>query len=154
MEEGRSFLDQTGAFPKISGSGNKYVFLFYNYNSNSIHVQPLKSRTATDIQKACQKTIQLLKKRGMKPILHTLDNEASKTLKEYLQEEQIQFQLTPAGIHQRNAAERAIQTWKNHFIAGLNTVNPNFPMHLWDQLLHQSEITLNLLQPSCLTPNY
>jgi hypothetical protein len=30
------------------------------------------------------------------------------------------FQLVPPGIYRRNAAERAIRTFKNHFIAGLS----------------------------------
>ena len=45
-------------------------------------------------------------------------------------------------------AERAIQTFKNHFIAGLSSTNPNFPLHLWDELLEQATITINLLQQS------
>jgi hypothetical protein len=50
--------------------------------------------------------------------------------------------------HLRNAAERAIQTFKEHFVAGLSSVDPNFPLHLWDRLLPQAEITLNLLRTS------
>jgi hypothetical protein len=64
----------------------------------------------------------------------------------------VDFQLVPPGIHRRNAAERAIRTFKNHFIAGLCSVNKNFPIHLWDQLLPQAEIMLNLLRGSCINP--
>ena len=32
--------------------------------------------------------------------------------------------------HRVNAAERAIQTFKNHFISGLCTTDINFPLHL------------------------
>ena len=64
----------------------------------------------------------------------------------------IDFQLTPVGLHRRNKAERAIQTFKNHFMAGLCSVDPDFPLHLWDKLLPQAEITLNLLRPSCINP--
>jgi hypothetical protein len=31
-------------------------------------------------------------------------------------------------------------------MAGLSSVDPNFPLHLWDRLLPQTEITLNLLR--------
>ncbi len=62
------------------------------------------------------------------------------------------FQLVPPGIHWRNAAERAIRTFKNHFIAALCSVDKNFPIHLWDQLLPQAEITLNLLRGSRINP--
>jgi hypothetical protein len=33
-------------------------------------------------------------------------------------------------------------------VAGLSSVDPNFPSHLWDRLLPQAEITLNILQTS------
>jgi hypothetical protein len=43
--------------------------------------------------------------------------------------------LVPPHCHRRNAAERAIRTFKEHFVAGLSSVDPSFPMHLWDRLL-------------------
>ena len=52
----------------------------------------------------------------------------------------------------RNAAERAIQTFKNHFIACLGTTDKNFPLHLWDRILPQAITTLNLLRSSRLNP--
>jgi hypothetical protein len=38
--------------------------------------------------------------------------------------------------------------FKNHFIAGLCSVDPTLPLKLWDKLLPQATITLNLLQKS------
>ena len=61
-------------------------------------------------------------------------------------------ELVPPGVHRRNAAERAIRTFQNHFIAGLCSVDKAFPLHLWDQLLPQAEITLNLLRASRINP--
>jgi hypothetical protein len=52
----------------------------------------------------------------------------------------------PPDTHQRNLAERAIQTFKSHFIAILAGVDPSFPMSLWDRLTPQAVTTLNLLQ--------
>jgi hypothetical protein len=37
-------------------------------------------------------------------------------------------------------------------VAGLSSVDSSFPLHLWDRLLPQAEITLNLLQTSRLHP--
>lgn len=62
--------------------------------------------------------------------------------------ESIDFQLVLPAVHRRNAAERAIRTFQNHFISGLCSVDKDFPLHLWDQLLDQAEITLNLLRGS------
>jgi hypothetical protein len=64
----------------------------------------------------------------------------------------IACQLVPPHCHRRNAAERAIRTFKEHFVAGLSSVDPSSPMHLWDRLLTQAEITLNLLRTSRLHP--
>jgi hypothetical protein len=58
----------------------------------------------------------------------------------------------PPHCHRCNAAERAIRTFKEHFFAGLSSVDPTFPLHLWDRLLPQAEITLNLLRTSRLHP--
>jgi hypothetical protein len=62
------------------------------------------------------------------------------------------YQLVPPHCHRTNAAERAIRTFKEHFKAGLATVDRDFPAHLCDRLLSQEEITLNLLQASWLHP--
>ena len=59
----------------------------------------------------------------------------------------------PPHLHSQNAAEQAIQTFKNHFIAGLVFTHDNFPLHLWCQLLPQSILTLNFLQPSRINPS-
>ena len=62
------------------------------------------------------------------------------------------FQLVPLHLHRRNSAERTIQTFKNHFIARLASVNKNFPVHLWCRLLPHCLLTLNLLCPSQINP--
>ena len=63
-----------------------------------------------------------------------------------MENDHVSFQLVLAHIYQRNVAERAIRTWKNHFLARLNSVDEGFPMHLWYLILDQVDITLNLLQ--------
>ena len=63
-------------------------------------------------------------------------------------ENNTRIQFIEANNHRVNAAERAIQTFKNHFVAGLCTVHKNFPMQLWCELLQQCELTLNLLRAS------
>ena len=69
-----------------------------------------------------------------------------------MEEQAIDFQLVPPAVHRRNAAERAIRTFKNHFIAGLCSVDKDFPLHLWDALIPQAEITLNLMRGSRINP--
>jgi hypothetical protein len=60
----------------------------------------------------------------------------------------VEYQLVPPHCHRLNAAERAIWTFKEHFVSGLASVDPDFPLHSWDRTLPQAEITLNLLRKS------
>jgi hypothetical protein len=73
-------------------------------------------------------------------------------LKTYLHQQNITFQLVPPYSHRRNSAERAIISFKDHLIAGLCSTDKSFPMHLWDRLLPQAVITLNMLRTSIINP--
>jgi DNA (cytosine-5)-methyltransferase 1 len=55
---------------------------------------------------------------GLRIKKHTLDNEVSDALKKYICQQKIQFELVPPGNHERNQAERAIQTFKANHSAG------------------------------------
>ena len=55
-------------------------------------------------------------------------------------------------MHWRNDAERAVRNFKNRFIAALCTVDPLFPFYVWDRLLPQVTMTLNMLRRSQLNP--
>jgi hypothetical protein len=124
----------------------------YVYDCNYVKVIPLKSRSASEWVKAHDTIHQELTVKGFKPKLQTLGNEASAALKIFFTTKDVEYQLVPPHCHRRNAAERAIQTFKEHFVAGLSSVDPTFPLHLWDRLLPQVEITLNLLRTSRLHP--
>jgi hypothetical protein len=73
----------------------------------------------------------------------------SKTL---LRTKNVNLQLVPPNLHRTNAAEKAIGIFKDHFITGLATVHPNFPLHLWCRLLPLAVTTLNLMRPSNVNP--
>ena len=62
------------------------------------------------------------------------------------------LELVPPGCHHRNAAEVAIRNFKLHFLGILAGVADDFPLRLWDKLLPQAEITLDLLGQSNATP--
>jgi hypothetical protein len=49
-------------------------------------------------------------------------------------------------------AERAIQTFKNHFVAILSGVDDRFPLSLWCYLVRPAELTVNLLRQSNVVP--
>ncbi len=63
------------------------------------------------------------------------------------------IQLVLLDTHQQNLAERAIQTFKSHFIAILAGLDPSFSMTLWDRLLPQTILTLNFLWQAKADPS-
>ena len=148
----RAYSDLTGRFPYKSSRGNEYLLVVYDYDSNAILVEPLKNRTAHVITKAWQKIHSTFKNRGVDPKLYILDNEISGEFKDALKKNTVQYQLTPPHMHRRNAAERAIRTFKNHFLTGLALCDPKFPVAEWDRLLEQAVLTLNLLRTSRVNP--
>jgi hypothetical protein len=105
----------------------------------------MKSRPALEWVTSYDNIHQELSVKGFKPKLQSLDNESSTALKNYFTVNNIAYQLVPPYCHRRNAAERAIRTFKEHFVAVLSSVDPSFPMHLWDRLLPQAEITRRAL---------
>ena len=99
--------------------GNNYLLLIYVYDANTILEEPLKSRSNSHILEAYTEKVKHVTNRGYRPRVHWLDNEASVSLKKYDPQEDIGYQLVPPHIHCVNPAERAIRTWKDHFIAGI-----------------------------------
>jgi hypothetical protein len=73
-------------------------------------------------------------------------------LKDAFQKYIINFQQVPPKEHCVNAAERAIRTFKNHFVSVLCTVDSQYPLTEWDRLLPQTLLTLNLLHSSRIHP--
>ena len=93
-----------------------------------------------------------LTKAGIKPVLHRIDNEFSKELIEEIESRGLNYQIAPRGNHWSIAAERGIQTIKNHFISVLYGCDPTFPKSKWDRVLPVAVLTLNMLRPSRINP--
>ena len=64
-----------------------------------------------------------------------MDNECSAAVEKYIKSEKIGIQLVPPHKHRVNAAECAIATFKEYFIAALATVDTHCPLQLWDEFL-------------------
>jgi hypothetical protein len=90
-----------------------------------------KNCTAKAIVTAYKETFALLALHGFHPKLQHLDNEAAAPLRDYLIENKVDFQLVPPHVHQHNAADWAIRTYKNHFVTILCGANPEYPLALW-----------------------
>jgi hypothetical protein len=101
------YSDQTGRFISLSSSGNNYMMIVYDYDSNHISIQPFRNRTAKCLLDAYKIVHARLVNAELRPQLQRLDNECSEMLKSFMQQEKVDFQLVPPGLHQRNAAKRA-----------------------------------------------
>jgi hypothetical protein len=130
VDQGQLYTDLMGKFPVRSSKGNSYVMVCYVYDCNYVKVIPMKSRPASEWVKAYDTIHQELTVKGFKPKLQTLDNEASAALKNIFTANDVDYQLVPPHCHRCNAAGRAIRTFKEHFVAGLFSVDPTFPLHL------------------------
>ena len=62
------------------------------------------------------------------------------------------YQVVPPNVQRLNIAERAIRTFKARFLSILSVVDPDLPKYMWDNLLVQTEITINLLRQATLNP--
>jgi hypothetical protein len=156
-DEGKELLrliytDGTGQFPKQSRTGMNYIMVLAENDSDAILVEAVRNRSAGEMVRAYSVLIERLHACGIFPTKQVLDNEISQAYKDAIASFNIAYELVPPHNHERNKAERAIQTFKNHFVSILCGADKDFPLYLWSDILRQAEHTLNLLRPSRRIP--
>jgi hypothetical protein len=112
----------------------------------------MKSRSDAEEIRAYKVLYNELTHKVLKPLFQTMDNETPAALNACIISREMKFQLVPPHIYRQNAAERAIQMFKNYFIVGICSKDEQFPLHLWDRLIPHGIITLNLLLQSIVNP--
>ena len=150
---GRMHSDQTGALPILGKHKEKYLVIFFDEKSNFIHCEPTLDLSGKQLSSATERGLSFFKARGSTTTAWRLDNQISSNVRKVLAKENITIDLTPVGQHRRNKAERAIRTFKNHFIATLAGVSPECPLELWTDFIEQIEFTLNLMRTSPSGPS-
>jgi hypothetical protein len=118
----------------------------YHYKNNAIFATQIPGLDSKNTLDAYTKNFEYLVSKGYTPKVNVMDNQATKAIKSYLTPQQYHLQLVKPGNHQVNTAERAIQTFKSHFISALGTMDVDFPIQLWDKLALQVQDSINLLQ--------
>ena len=146
--------DQTGRFPTESARGHKYIFILCDQDTNLIHGVPIKSRKTDELIRAFKESHTALVKCGFQPILHRIDNETSNDLIKAIESRGLLYETVPPGNHRRNPAERAIQSFKSHFISIMNGLHKDYPANGWDLLMPQMNLTLNLLRECKVNPSH
>ena len=129
-----------------SGRGHKYIFIICDVDTDFIYAVPIKSRKPSEFVRAFREGYNVLVRCGFEPQLKRLDHETSVDLINEIEAKGLNYELVPPGNHQQNPAERAIQTFKGHFISIINGIDSRFPDDAWDYLIPQTNMTLNLLQ--------
>jgi hypothetical protein len=122
----------TDITPVCSFKSMQYIIVAYVYDLNAIIVYTMPSCTDASTATTFTEVITILKTRGYHPALNMMDNECSAAVKKYIKSVKISIQLVPPHNHRVNAAEQAIATFKEHFIAALATVDMHCPLQLWD----------------------
>ena len=78
-------------------------------DSNAILVEPMKSRKDAEMIRAYTALISRLKRAGITPKKHVLNNEVSEKMKDIIRDNHhMILELVPPGCHRRNTAEVAI----------------------------------------------
>ena len=91
------YTDQTGAFPVQSKSGNRYIMILCEMDSNAILSKPMRDWKGSEIVRAYKALIHCLKIAGITPKKHILNNECSNEYKEAIRENGMEYELVPKG---------------------------------------------------------
>jgi hypothetical protein len=142
------YHDLTGSFPFMSLDGSICFFILYHYKSNCILASPIDGLDDKSIFAAYEKRFKELESKGFKPKLNVMDNQATKHIKQFLTKNECRLQLVEPHNHHVNAAERAIQMFKDAFIAAFTTTDSYFPLQLWDKITPQVQDMLNMMRAS------
>ncbi len=140
------FSNQTGQFPIQPHCGNKYIMVMVEVDSNAILVETMKICKDAKMIRAYKTLLLQLKWASIVPKKHVLDNEVSENMKDHIHDTcKLDMELVPPGCHRRNAAKVAMRNFEAHFLSILVSVANNFPPNLYDWLLPQTKITINLI---------
>ena len=123
------------------------------HSSNVILVEPFTSQKDKHRLAVYNTIMQRLKDKNLLVDLQIIDNECRKDYKATMKEKWgVDYQLVLPDIHRRNAAKIPIITFEAHFLATLAGVAHDFLHHIWDLVLPQAELTLNLLRQETANP--
>ena len=106
--KGMTSSDQTGAFPHTSAKGNRYVMIMEDSDTGGILATGIISRRKEHLLAGFITMHDTLKKAGINPIIHRIDNEFSSDLIEEIETQGLKYQIAQPGNHRTLPAERSI----------------------------------------------
>jgi hypothetical protein len=144
-QTGTLYNDLDGIFPFVLLEGNVCFLIIYHYESYAILALPILGFSDNVIFAAYRQQYKLLESKCFVIKLNVMDNQASNVIKQYLTPKQCDLMLVKPNSHRVNAAKRAIQMFKDHFVSTLATTDSKFPLQLWDCLAPHVKPLLNML---------
>ena len=93
--KGTTSSDQTGAFPHTSAKGNQYVMIMEDSDTRGILATGIKSSKKEHLLAGFITMHDTLKKAGINPVIHRMDNEFSKDLIEEIEARGLKYQIAP-----------------------------------------------------------
>ena len=111
--------DLTGKLNVTSNRVNRYLCVLYECDRNSIFILLLKERSYNESIRVFKELHEHLLTRAIKPEYMIMYYEASPSFQRELKSKDTKLQLSPQGMYHCNPSERAISTFKYHFIAGI-----------------------------------
>ncbi len=129
------------------------LMILHHVDSNSTWSEAMRNQSGGELVLARARALARMQRRGLISKHQILDNQASAEYKAAIEASGMTYELVPPDEHRRNMAEKAIQTFKDHFVGVLSGCTPSMPIHLWCQLLPQVERQLLLLRQSRAHPN-
>ena len=97
----------------------------------------IKNRNDKEMKRSFTELTGDFQSRGINPGFHFMDNKSLTYFKMSMTTLNITYQLVPPSNHRENNVERARQTFRNHFIAGLFSVDKGFHIGLWNILIQK-----------------
>ena len=91
--------DQTRNFPRMSNRGIQYICVFYIHDPNYIRGIPIKSRKKEELLRVYKEVYVYFESRGFRPQLHTMDNETSRDVEDFIASQKISQKYTPPDMH-------------------------------------------------------
>ena len=143
-----NYSDATGTFLGT----NLHFLIMYHQDSNYINAIALHDYSAASYHTAYMEGLALYQRAkpdgSFIPHIEYADNAMTKAYIAAMKKHKIEVQLVPPSNHRANNAERAVQTFKNHFISSLATCDPLYPAPAAENILPTVKLTLNLLRAS------
>ncbi len=130
LNTGTTYTNLSFVFHVRSFKSMQYIFVVYICDLNAILVRAMPSKNNAAMITAFTEILATLAAHGYKPTLNVTDNKCSKMVEAYIKSNKMDTHLVPPHNHHDNAAEHAIATFKEQFIAGLATVDRNCPLQL------------------------